>query len=343
MKYLLILLVCFTVSCADDTKKKAFYDLPDQGMDVEDFETPDQSTNLPDQSTSLPDLEELPDQSPEPDLPIESGPIKITSWNVLCLREDPTEEAFCNTDLGQSFLRSPEQLEAIRQHILAQDTDLLFLQEVENEAATENLLPDWDIHVIGEGSLKLALAVPPGSTAEVLNVSALTELDLGTSALRQGLVAEVEHAGVSVQIMSVHLKSGCQVAPFNSNTISCEELRQQLEILKTWVREREAQNQPYMLVGDFNRTMENFDPFIVELEGAAGKPLLRLTTGQRPSCWDHLPEAPSYPSFIDHQIVSPSLVDAWGTPTFDIYHFNETYPYAWLYISDHCPISSSFQ
>lgn len=343
MKYLFILLVCFTVSCADDTKKKSLNDLPDQGMDVEDFETPDQSSNQPDQSSNLPDLEDLPDQSSEPDLPVETGPIKITSWNVLCLREDPTEETFCNTDLGESFVRSPEQLEAIRQHILAQETDLLFLQEVENIAAVENLLPGWEVDVIGEGSLKLALARPPSSTVEVLNVSALTELDLGTTALRQGLVAQIEHAGTTAHIMSVHLKSGCQVAPFDSPSNSCAELRQQLEVLKTWVQERESQNQPYMLVGDFNRTMENFDPFIVELEGAAGRPLLRLTTGQRPSCWDHLPEAPSYPSFIDHQIVSPSLVDAWGTPTLDIYQFNETYPYAWLYISDHCPISSSFE
>jgi len=342
LKYFLVLLFCFSMSCSDDVKKGSFSDLPDMGLDsaadsaldlrndVDD--EPDQAIDTPDQGIDA-----------APDMPVFTvGPIKITTWNILCLREIQ-EPAFCNTDMGNEYVRSPEQVEALRLHAEAIGTDLLFLQEVETRAAVVNLLPGWEVFDIGTDGQKMAVAIAPGSTVKIREVSALTELSLGSSQLRQGLVALVDHAGVSVRILSVHLKSGCQVAPFESNNANCGALRDQLEVLKDWIREREAQNQPYMMVGDFNRTLEDNDPFMLGLEDAAGKPLYRTTVGQRPSCWDHFPDAPSYPSFIDHHIASPTVVAAWGTPTLNIYNYTETYPDAWLYVSDHCAITANFE
>ncbi|MEZ4461959.1 MAG: hypothetical protein R3E66_20010 [bacterium] len=239
-------------------------------------------------------------------------------------------------------MRSPEQVDALRDHALAIGTDLLFLEEVENLAAVQNLLPGWQVFEVGRSGQKIALAVPPGSSAVVREVSALEGLDLGSSTLRPGLDAQVDHGGIFVRVLAVHLKSGCQVGPLSAASPDCAALRDQLEVLGSWIQAREAANEPYMLVGDFNRTLENFDPFMLALEEAAGKPLFRTTAGQRPSCWDHLPAAPSYPSFIDHHIIAPTVVQAWGEPSLDIYNYTETYPNAWLYVSDHCAITASF-
>ena len=335
MKYLLVVFLCCATACSDTAKKRTSFDSPDQGLDV----TLDAGIDV----ATMPDT---PDQSPDtPDMPIETsvGAIKVTTWNILCLRENP-DAVFCNTDeFGNEFVRSPAQVEALREHALALGTDLLFLEEVENLAAVENLLPGWQVFEVGSSGQKIALAIAPGSSVNVRGVSELSELDLGSSTLRPGLVAQVDHDGISVRILAVHLKSGCQIGDLATANSSCSALRDQLAVLKSWITERESQNQPYMLVGDFNRTLENNDPFYLGLEDAAGKPLLRLTLGQRPSCWDHLLEAPSYPSFIDHIIMSPSIVAAWGAPAFDIYNYTETYPNAWLYVSDHCAITASFQ
>lgn len=346
MKYFLVLFLCLTISCADDVKKKTVTDLPDMGMDsaIDLVDTPDQPVDTPDQPVDTPDLPiDTPDLPPDMPTNPSDGPIKVSTWNILCLRED-ADAAFCNTDdFGNEYIRSPQQVAALRQHAEALGTDILFLQEVESLAAVKNLLPGWEVFDAGSSGQKLAVAVPPSSPIQIREVTVLSELDLGSSQLRPGLVARVDHAGVSVRILAVHLKSGCQIAPFDTNNTNCGALRQQLEVLKDWIRAREAQNQPYMMVGDFNRTLEDNDPFYLGLEDAAGKPLYRSTVGARPDCWDHLPEAPSYPSFIDHHIVSPSVVTAWGTPTLNIYDYTETYAEAWMYVSDHCAITVSFE
>lgn len=343
MKYLFVVSLFFLISCADDLKKKSSYDLPDQGIDSEIDSSPDQPSDVPDVPVDAPDV---PIDTPDvpPDVPIEPsfGPIKVTTWNILCLREN-SDPAYCNTDsFGNEFVRSPQQVLALGQHANAIGTDLLFLQEVESRAAVQNLLPGWQVFDVGNGGQNVALAVAPGSPVTVRDVSTLAELDLGYSQLRPGLVARIEHGGILVHILAVHLKSGCQVGYLGSNDSDCNVLRDQLAVLQDWVRERVAQNQPFMMVGDFNRTLEYNDPFMQALDEAAGQPLTRSTVGARPSCWDHLPGAPSYASFIDHHIVSPAVVAAWGTPVLNIYNYSETYPYAWEYVSDHCAITASF-
>ena len=268
--------------------------------------------------------------------------MSITSWNIVCLRETP-EPAFCNSDrFGDNYVRSAEQVEALRQHAQAIGTDILFLQEIENLAAVQGLLPGWEVTTVGTAGQNQAVAVSPDSKASVRGVSVFLDLGLSSDTLRPGLAAVIDYAGASVHVLAVHLKSGCQRDQLESNDSDCRTLRQQLDVVVDWVDARESRGQPYLLVGDFNRQLENDDPFMLALSQAASQPLYRTTVGARPTCWDHLQGAPSYRTFIDHHIASASVVAAWGLPTLEIYNYTEEYPDAWEYVSDHCPITATF-
>ena len=323
MRYLIIILL-FCAACSDDATKVA---------DEVDLGQMDASENV----SLEPDMELTEDMAEPLDIP----PISITSWNIVCLRETP-EPAFCNGDrVGGNYVRSPEQVQALATHAAAVGTDVFLLQEVENVAAVENILPDWDITTVGTAGQNQAIAINPASGVELVSILSLVDLAVTTNS-RQGLAAVIEHSGTQVHILGVHLKAGCARDRLQSNDSDCRTLRQQLQVVQDWIEGRESREQPYLIVGDFNRVFDDSDSFLQSLNAVAGDDLYITTTGLRPTCWDHLQGAPSYDDFIDHHIVSQELISTWGTPEFSIYNYSETYSRAWEYVSDHCPITATF-
>ncbi len=337
------------MSCSDTPSKGFGFEQDTEDMSKGNFDMAD--------TTDMADLPGTPDIGVQdlgndasiepdldsPDLPVDPnvGPISITSWNIVCLRDTP-EAAFCNSDgFGGNFVRGPNEIAALASHASAVGTDIFLLQEIENTVAVENILPGWNITTVGTAALNQAIAINPATDIELLGISSVVDLAVTNSA-RQGLHAVIKHDQTQVHILGVHLKSGCARDPLQSQDFDCQILREQLRVIQGWIEDREARNQPYMIVGDFNRVLGNNDDFLQGLNAVATGGLHITTTGLRPTCWDHVAGAPSYNSFIDHHVLSDDLVALWGQPTLSIYNYTETYLDAWEYISDHCPVTAVF-
>jgi endonuclease/exonuclease/phosphatase family metal-dependent hydrolase len=95
----------------------------------------------------------------------------------------------------------------------------------------------------------------------------VTSLDVsGDGSLRYGALIRITHNGRSFKMLSVHLKSGCFDDSFAGN--SCTRLFNQVPKLEAWIDTEAAGNEPFIVLGDFNRRFIN--PAIIEVIIQAG-------------------------------------------------------------------------
>ena len=114
----------------------------------------------------------------------------------------------------------------------------------------------YDVHVDDrpKGSLNgqqnTGFAVTRGLT--VVRQPDFQALDIrGDGSLRYGTRIDLTHNGQTIQLMSVHLKSGCFE---NASTSSaCETLLAQVPVLEGWIDAAAEGPMPFIVLGDFNR------------------------------------------------------------------------------------------
>lgn len=155
--------------------------------------------------------------------------------------------------------------------------------------------------------------------------------------LRYGTVIELEVGGRKIDLMSVHLKSGCFDRDLDRPiTESCRELKSQVRPLESWIDRRLERGRALVLLGDFNRRMDQrHDDLWRFLADGNPKPIYRVNAGQKPKCWNS-----RSPEFIDHIIVGPIAGKAVKPHSFEESTYTETNYYRWRKrLSDHCPIS----
>jgi len=75
--------------------------------------------------------------------------------------------------------------------------------------------------------------------------------------LRRGAVITLYPGeGRAITLMSVHLKSGCSVAPLDSPGAACRGLAGQLAPLTRWIESKGVRGRRFGVIGDFNRDLE---------------------------------------------------------------------------------------
>lgn len=270
--------------------------------------------------------------------------LRIAAWNIRCLLDGDGEVAFCNTNryTDETYPRTEADYARLRAHAEAMALDVVFLQEIENDAALERVFPGWSITTFGTSVQRVGIAVAPHSPASVVDVEPLTSLVV-TERSRPGLLATLRWNGQDVRALNLHLKSGCFDNPLGDpDDDACPTQLRQLEALEAWLA---AQPTPVLLLGDFNRRMEGEEGFEERMQAAAGAPLVRLTEDRTSACWEHLADrdyAPIYPEYIDHIVFSPTLLDAWGPATFEQYVYDDDFEVPWWTVSDHCPVIVEF-
>jgi endonuclease/exonuclease/phosphatase family metal-dependent hydrolase len=132
-----------------------------------------------------------------------------------------------------------------------------------------------------------------------------TALDIrGDGTLRYGTRIDLTHNGQTIQLMSVHLKSGCFD---NASTSSaCETLLAQVPVLEGWIDTAAAGPMPFVVLGDFNRWFNQpGDRIWTNLDNSqpANADLTALTQDMPVSCRDH-----TFTEFIDHIVVDKRVV-----------------------------------
>lgn len=264
--------------------------------------------------------------------------LRIAAWNIEHLAAVPELGCFPRDDAGYALVADV---------ISRVDADVWLLQEIDGVEALERVFgTGWSFHVEereGSGQYPLCRGRDDGSRLRAQNTAIairdtipherlpdFTELDVnGSGRMRHG-VALTLLEGEPIDIMSVHLASGCHQGD-TSNV--CPTLFGQAEVLENWIDTRSAAGRAVIVGGDFNRRFEmdddqvwiglNYgDPYALHIAGA----------GIRPQC------DPRYTQFIDFILLNEHAASFKVTGS-----FAETTFFDGMRASDHCPISITLE
>lgn len=272
--------------------------------------------------------------------------IRIATWNMEWLVSPTTAHAArlaCRSGQRDSLpcdvaedARDSADLARLAAYVRELDADIIAFQEVENEGIAGRVFRDYRICMAnGSGAQHVGFAVRPqlphrcGPMVESLALE-------GRS--RKGMSLQLTPAsGPPIELLAVHLKSGCSRDPLETDSMACSLLQTQAGHLATWVEERSAQGSTFIVLGDFNRVPPAAD------DDVFWQPLLSpgtsLLTAQLPfrNCQLGQP----YLAYIDHILVSNNLRGNL-VPASESHqgfrHADGRYQ-----LSDHCPVSVSLK
>ncbi len=261
--------------------------------------------------------------------------LKVATWNLEWLTARPKGDAGLPDDAGP---KAAEGIEALRRYAEVLDADVVAFQEVDGpEIAAQVFTPDhYRIVITGDRvTQRVGFAVRRGLQVE--RNADLVGLDVYPTAhhrLRSGADITLVLPGGRLRLLTVHLKTGCHEGRLDGPSRNCETLRRQVSPLQGWIAQRRDEGVPFVLLGDFNRRMENRDELLSALNAAA--PLARATEGRASPCWGGN-------SFIDH-ILAGGAARAWmQLDTLRVMVYREIGEAAKQQLSDHCPVSVRFR
>lgn len=276
--------------------------------------------------------------------------IRIATWNTEHLAY-PIEQG-CNPRTADELLK----LQAYARNL---DADIIGLQEVASREAVKLLFPEshWTIIVSdrpdsepyncrGSGftstQQKVAFAVK--KTLKVTAVKHLNEFGLDSPGLRYGLEIDVEldnsenKISQSISVLNLHMKSGCFVDNHSrSDSSACQVFTRQALLLDNWVDEKEQQDKPYFIVGDFNHRLSapyNHLTQALHTDNKQNQNTLINTGAQIIGCH------PYYPAPIDHIFAGKINTADWQYKA-QVIGFDDLTVESML--SDHCAIVTDIQ
>lgn len=253
--------------------------------------------------------------------------IKIASWNIYWLAsEDPDHHRRKATDYAR--------LAAYANDL---DADVIALQEVDTGFVRRVFPPrQYRIELSHRRDTRQRTGFAIRKGVRYRRLPDYRELSTKWG-LHYGTVIELEVGGRKIDLMSVHLKSGCFDRDLDRPaTSSCRELKTQVRPLESWIDRRLERGRAFVLLGDFNRRMDQRgDDLWRFIADGNPKPIHRVNAGLKSKCWNG-----RFPEFIDHIVVGPIVEQAVKPHSFEELTYSEANYFRWRKrLSDHCPIS----
>lgn len=167
--------------------------------------------------------------------------------------------------------RTEEELAGLKQYAKSLNADVVALQEVASIKAISQLFPQdkWQLYLsdrpdsqsydcrktgFKSTQQKVGFAVRKG--IEVEKLDSLEAFSLDSPGLRHGLEITLDTDFGPMTVLNVHMKSGCFVDNYTrKDSKSCKRLAKQVKVLDRWVEEQEAEQTPYIILGDFNHRL----------------------------------------------------------------------------------------
>jgi len=273
-------------------------------------------------------------------------PLRIATWNLEWLLDPATAQAAraaCRDglasrlpcDVAAQLARDSADLAHLAAYARALDADVIAFQEVENEAIARRVFRGYRICLRGGAGLQqVGFAIRASLQAEC--GAPLATLALGGQARAgQQLHLAVPGAG-TIDLLAVHLKSGCAHEALPGNSDACRLLAAQARVLGEWIAAQAARQGRFVVLGDFNRggTPDHADGFWEWLQPAsfqASSSVLRFAN----CSWG----AP-YREFIDHILISNALLSRLPSSPYRQQVFRSSDAAHYL-LSDHCPLMVS--
>jgi endonuclease/exonuclease/phosphatase family metal-dependent hydrolase len=253
--------------------------------------------------------------------------LKIATWNLNWLT---TRDRVLPSDM---HARQPEDFDRLRAYAGELAADVVAVQEVDGGPTALRLFPvdRYSVHMARDPvAQRVGIVVRRGLRYDVNpDVKALA-LDPAEH-LRSGADITLRLPGGGLRLLAVHLKRGCSFQPLRRPSGSaCVALAQQVPVLRDWIAARVAEGVPFLVLGDFNREMDQRDTVMPDLRGAG--PVLRATEGHASPCWGR-------DTFIDHILLGGPAREWLQPGSLRVLVYRETDP-AWKdRLSDHCPVS----
>ncbi len=267
--------------------------------------------------------------------------VRVVAWNIEHLAENDGEGCVARTEADYEKLRS---------FAATMDADVVALQEVESAKAVARVFPadSWIIVMSdrpdsgsyecrGSGrpstQQKVAYAIRKGVNFE--EIGSFDELALGNPGLRYGLVIRLLDGPEPIEVLNVHMKSGCFVTDYStSDRDACETYEQQAPILDGWMEERIQNGTGFVVLGDFNHRLaeagNRFWSDLTTMNGTANE--LRSSMANLRGCH------PRYPAPIDHVLVGSTALKYYEEGSEAVFFFTDENMTEDDMLSDHCPV-----
>lgn len=267
------------------------------------------------------------------------APIKVATWNM---------EHFTYPLNAGCRPRSEAELTAMKAYIAKVDADVYGVEEVASEQALRQLFPEdsWQIvfsarpdsdvyECRGSGftSTQQKVAIVSRKTLPIESASQFSALSVGNPGLRYGVEARISTPMGPVDVLTVHMKSGCFVSNYHDKeSKACNTLETQSPVLIDWISAHEKSDTPYLIMGDFNHQLGETDNALKKeiLQSVGSASSLRLVTEDMVGCH------PRYPKPIDHIFIGGKASEKWAIRT-AVHNFEDMSEAAML--SDHCAVS----
>ncbi|UUM33188.1 endonuclease/exonuclease/phosphatase family protein [Vibrio japonicus] len=263
----------------------------------------------------------------------------FTTWNIEWLSSTPSQKF-------EESQRKPDDVEALARHFRLTNSDVFAFQEVNDLKAIQAVVgSDYQIFLSDRSNMSsrknqfedinqyTGIAIKKGIPA--LDLPDLKLDSSPTSKLRFAthLVLYPDSKN-PIHVLSLHLKSRCSGAYKNNR--HCKTLKSQGAEINQWLREREANKQTYVLLGDFNHNLSYQNDWLWK-QMSHGTGAVLATRNTPATCKVRSKQQPNklhqFRSLIDHIVVSKEIAyHSVQQVTFkpdDVFKFH---------LSDHCPI-----
>lgn len=278
-----------------------------------------------------------------------ASPVTIASWNLEWLVSQKTAHASrlaCDSgrsaplpcDVARELARDSADLARLAHYARKLDADIVALQEVENAEAVTRLFRGYDICIsTGAGVQHTGFAVRP-RLAHRCNPP-VTTLAKGDRQRAGAHLTLYPGTPQQVELLAVHLKSGCSRDSLESMNAACRMLVLQAAALGAWMA-RTASRARTIVLGDFNRAgPDPDDHFWQQLQVGATRAsvFLNVSTG---FAFNNCYRGQPYTTYIDHILVSRDLAAKIVRNSFRHHGYRSLDAFRYR-LSDHCPISIS--
>jgi endonuclease/exonuclease/phosphatase family metal-dependent hydrolase len=278
-----------------------------------------------------------------------SPPLTIASWNLEWLVSPGTAHASrlaCDSggsaplpcDVARELARDSADLARLARYARKLDADVIAFQEVENAAIAQRLFRGYGICIsTGAGVQHTGFAVR-SHVAHRCN-PAVTTLAVGYRQRAGAHLTLYPGTPAQVELLAVHLKSGCSSEPMDTISAACRTLVMQAAALGAWMK-RSASRTPTIVLGDFNRAGPDPDDMFwqqLQVGSTRASAFLNVSAG---IAFNNCYRGQPYTRYIDHILVSRSLAAQIVRNSFR-HHGYRSLDALRYRLSDHCPISIS--
>lgn len=270
--------------------------------------------------------------------------IRFVSWNMEHLAENN----------GEGCLpRNNEDYERLREFAKGLQGDVISLQEVESAKAVARVFPESEWNIVmsdrpasnsydcrgnGQKSTQQRVAMVIRKGISYHNPGSFKELALDRAGLRYGVVVQLTGTPDTVDVMAIHMKSGCFVEDYTTvESRACETLERQVPLLDEWGENRINRKRAFVIMGDFNNRLakgkNKFWQVLTEMDGESVS--MKNSMQNLRGCH------PRYPAPIDHILMDPLLAQYCVEGSETVHYFpksSDTMTEEDM-LSDHCPIS----